>query len=202
MGWTDRDYNQSKYGGRGGQLLSLLSGSVKVFRLARIDVRIHASLIIAVVLVLLFGLGQGFTWQDRLQSMSAVFAIILLHEFGHCFTARWVGGEADEIIMSPIGGLALARPPHRPLPTFLTVLGGPAVNIIICLICGSIVLAMAHRWPWNPFDMSLFANQAMHLPVARYTLWIYQISYWILLFNLLPIFPLDGGQMLRKFYGL
>ena len=63
-------------------------------------------------------------WQVRAETMSIYFVIILLHEFGHCFAGRWVGGEADEILMTPLGGLAFARPPKRPLPTFITVAAG------------------------------------------------------------------------------
>src|SRR2546423_14085770 len=135
MAFSDREYYREGRTG-GNPFMWLLTGSVPLFTVFGIHVRAHASLIITIVLVLVFGLGPGFTWQDRVQSMGILFCIVLLHEFGHCFAARWVGGQADEIIMHPLGGLALTRPPHRPLPMFLTVAGGPAVNVIICLVCG------------------------------------------------------------------
>jgi len=198
MGWQDRHYNREGFGsGTGNPLMWILSGSVPLFTAFGIRVRAHASLVILVVMVLLFGLGQGFTWQDRVQSMSILFLIVLLHEFGHCFTARWVGGDADDILMHPLGGLAFARPPHRPLPTFLTVAGGPAVNVLICVICGSILWATSGWLPWNPFRFMPIGDFRSWADVYRYAFWIYQISWSMLMFNLLPIFPLDGGQMLQ-----
>ena len=200
MGFEDRPYYREGRGaaGMGNPLMWLLTGTVPLFTAFAIRVQAHASLILTIVLVLLFGLGQGFTWQDRVGSMTMLFAIVLLHEFGHCFAARWVGGDADEIVMHPLGGLALARAPHRPLPTFITVAGGPAVNVVICLVCG-VILWLAMGWvPWNPARSRPVDPFSGWLDVVWYTGWIYQVSYSLLLFNLLPIYPLDGGQMLQS----
>jgi len=180
-------------------MMWLLTGSLPLFTIFGIRVRAHASLVLTIALVLLLGLGPGFGWQDRVQSMSILFLIVLLHEFGHCFAARWVGGQADEIVMHPLGGLALAQAPRRPWPTFVTVAGGPAVNVVICLICGAILYALSGWVPWNPFGFTKpIRNFEGWLDVWRYSYWIYQISFTLLIFNLLPIFPLDGGQMLQS----
>ncbi len=176
----------------------ILNGSVPLFTAFGIRVRAHSSLVLFIGLVLLFGLGQGYTWQDRVFSMTALFGIVLLHEFGHCFSARWVGGEAEDILMHPLGGLAFAKPPHRPLPTFITVAGGPMVNVIICIICGTILFTLTGKLPWSPFYINPFAPFSGWMDVAWYAYWIYQMSYTILLFNLLPIFPLDGGQIVQS----
>jgi Zn-dependent protease len=176
----------------------LMTGSVPLFTAFGIRVRMHASLLLLIVLVLLFGLGQGFTWQDRLQSMGVLFGIILLHEFGHCFAARSVGGEANDILMWPLGGLAMANAPRRPWPTFITVAGGPLVNVIICAICGA-ALYLRFGWlPWNPFRFASFGHFESWLSWGRYAFWIYQVSWSLLIFNLMPIFPLDGGQLLQS----
>src|SRR5260221_14621489 len=139
MGWQDRSYYRDSGRGSSNPLLWLMTGSVPLFTAFGIRVRAHASLLVLVVLELLFGLGQGFTWQDRVQSMGALFGIILLHEFGHCFAARSGGGQADDILMWPLGGLSMAHAPRRPWPTFVTVAGGPLVNVLICLVCGLIL---------------------------------------------------------------
>ena len=175
----------------------LLYGSVPLFTAFNIRVRCHASLLLMAALVLLLGWGPGFGWQDSVGGMIALFCIVLLHEFGHCFTARWVGGDADEIIMHPLGGLALARPPRRPWPTFLTVAGGPAVNVAICLICGLFLLITAHTLPGNPFNPRPLFRFGGWIDLRWDAYWIYEMSYMLLVFNLLPIFPLDGGQMLQ-----
>lgn len=198
MAWQDRSYYRDRNSSAGNPLLWLLTGSVPLFTVFNIRVRAHASMILYVVSVLIFGLGAGFTWQDRVQNVTVLFAIVLLHEFGHCFAARWVGGEANDILMHPLGGLAMAAPPRRPLPTFITVAGGPAVNVLICLVCGAILWTLSGWLPWNPFSFTKpIRNFYGWFDVWRYVYWIYQISWTLLVFNVLPIFPLDGGQMLQ-----
>ncbi|MDB5325625.1 MAG: Peptidase family [Phycisphaerales bacterium] len=199
MGYQDRDYSRGRVG-NGGMMLWLWYGSVPLFRIFGIDVRAHSMLLITITLGLLFGVGIGFGYQDRLSSMAALFTIVLLHEFGHCFACRWVGGSADEIVMHPLGGLALCAPPQRPLPTFITVAGGPAVNVLICVVTGIILFVMTGWLPASPFTyhpFPFFSHSAATLETIRFTYWVYEMSWSLLVFNLLPIFPLDGGQMLQ-----
>ena len=196
MGYQDRAYFRDRGNVSFNPLTWLLYGSLPLFTAFDIRVRAHASLVLTTVLVLLFGWGPGFGFQNKVGSAGALFVIILLHEFGHCFTARWVGGEAHDILMHPLGGVAMASPPRRPLPTFLTVAGGPAVNVLICGVCGMILLIYAHWLPSNPFTPRPVVFPGWLDPVW-YAYWIYEMSYMLLVFNLLPIFPLDGGQMLQ-----
>jgi Zn-dependent protease len=198
MGWQDRSYYRDSSQGAGNPLMWLWSGSVPLFTAFGIRVQAHAMLVIYVALVLVFGLGQGFYWQDRLLNVGVLFAIVLLHEFGHCFAARRVHGEANEIVMHPLGGLALATPPRRPWPTFVTVAGGPAVNVVICALCGTLLYFSLGWLPWNPIHNPSPGAWQGWLDVSRYAYWIYQISWMLLVFNMLPIFPLDGGQMLQS----
>jgi Zn-dependent protease len=197
MAWQDRHYYRDQSGRANSPLTWLIYGSVPLFTALGIRVRALSWMVVYVVSVLLFGLGRGFTWQDRVQNVTVLFAIVLAHEFGHCFTCRWVGGEANDILMHPLGGVALALPPRRPWPTFLTVAGGPAVNVLICLICG-LILHLTSGWlPWNPFSFHPIGHFDSWVDIWRYANWIFQISYMLLIFNLLPIYPLDGGQMLQ-----
>ena len=94
MAWQDRPYYRDQRGSSGNPLMWVLTGSVHLFTVFGIRVRAHASLIILVTLVLLFG-GSGVTAEMRVQSMTILFIVILLHEFGHCFAARWEGGDAN-----------------------------------------------------------------------------------------------------------
>ena len=202
MGWEDRPYYRDRPAGGGGPLMWLMTGSVPLFTAFGIRVRAHAILVLSIALMLLFGFGYpGFTLQDRVTAATILFLIVLLHEFGHCFTARWVGGEADDILMHPLGGLAMASPPRRPLPTFLTVAGGPAVNVVICILTGVVLWWQTGAVPWNPFRFNppiAFDITPAWFNVFWYAFWIYQVSWQLLIFNLLPIFPLDGGQMLQS----
>lgn len=202
MGWEDRPYYRDSRPSTN-PLMWLWTGSVHLFNVAGIRVRIHASLLLVIALVLLFGLGGfGDSVLLRVQSMAMLFLIILLHEFGHCFAARSVGGSAEEILMTPLGGLAMAMAPRRPWATFVTVAGGPAVNVAICLLCGLALYFILGVFPLGPWTIGrmysrIYLFHPGWLTAAGYLFWIYTWSYGLLLFNLIPVFPLDGGQMLQ-----
>jgi stage IV sporulation protein FB len=208
MGWEDRPYYRDRSGSAGNIFWSLLTGSVPLFTAFGIRVRAHASLIILIVMVTLFDSTKGFdAIQVRATSMGMLFLIILLHEFGHCFAARSVGGDANEILLWPLGGLALASPPHRPWPTFVTVAGGPLVNVAICVVAGVVVWAVGGGVvSFNPFYIFapertgdlLYTGHHVAYEVAIYSCWVFRLSYWLFLFNMIPMFPLDGGQMLQS----
>jgi Zn-dependent protease len=199
MSWQDRDYNRADDDGRrwSGPLWWLLAGSLPLGTWFGVRVRAHVSLIIFLALELLFprySREMGWAWALQTAAVGAVvlFGLVLLHEFGHCVAARSVGGRADEVLLWPLGGLAYTDPPRRPWPTFVTVAGGPLVNVGVCLVTGVALAAMGSPLPLNPFAASLAVEGA-----AYYVGWVFYISYLLLLFNLLPIFPLDGGQMLQ-----
>jgi Zn-dependent protease len=195
MGWEDRSYYRD---GRQANdpVSAVLNGSLPLFTFRGIRVRVHATLLIFIASVLLFGLGKGFSLEDRVESMAILFGIVLVHEFGHCFAARSVGGNAEEVMMTPLGGLAFAYAPRKPYPQFITVAGGPAVNVAICIICAALLYSLGGAVSWHPFHPFGYAAGRWAL-LGWHVGWIFTISYLLLLFNLLPIFPLDGGQMLQ-----
>lgn len=198
MGFQDRDYyREDRPGWMSGPIGWLLDGRVKLFEVFGITIQIHSSLIVLMALVILLGTGFGTTPQDRVIFVTMLFVIILLHEFGHCLASRWTGGEAREILMWPLGGLASVEPVRRPWPTFAAVAGGPAVNVIICVVAGAVLFLTTGNWPLGPFSLGESRPTPGWFEVSFYAWSIYSISYALLLFNLLPIFPLDGGQMLQ-----
>src|SRR5438046_10265025 len=71
------------------------------------------------------------SWIDATMLMALLFVIVLLHEFGHCFGARAVDGDAQEVLMWPLGGLAFVDVPHTPRANFIATAAGPAVNIVL-----------------------------------------------------------------------
>ena len=202
MGWQDRHYYRDGGNGPMNPLMWLVAGSVSLGTWFGIRVRMHASMVVFIVLMLLFrGLGN---WQNTLTGMALLFVIVLLHEFGHCFGSWLVGGSPSEILMHPLGGLAYAGAPHRAWPNFITVLFGPLVNVLICLLAAIGTAMVIGSWrvlPWNPMAVSY--RDLVHLSDSGfrtlYYLWmVFGVSYAILLFNLWPVFPLDGGQMLQS----
>src|SRR6266498_3261956 len=202
MAWQDRPYYRDRQESGTNPFWWILTGSVPLFTVFGIRVRMHASLLLLIVLVLLFGIGGfGSSISLRVQSVSMLFMVILLHEFGHCFAARSVGGDADEILMTPLGGLAMAMAPRRPWATFVTVAGGPAVNVIICLVCAIglyFILGVYPLGPWTFGKIYPAVRNPGWLQLSSYLFWIYATSWFLLAFNMLPIFPMDGGQMLQS----
>jgi Zn-dependent protease len=91
-----------------------------------------------------------------------LFAIVLLHEFGHCFAARHEGGSAEEILMWPLGGLAYCEVPHVPRANFVTAAGGPFVNVLICIVCALALLPFQLLPPLNPFNFEHVYRPQLH----------------------------------------
>ncbi len=182
-----------------------ITWSLPIGRLFGIRIRVHLLFVlIAVVLVVRDAadnpdLARGLI--EGLAFVGILFGIILLHEFGHCFGARAVGGEADEILLWPLGGLAYTQPPHTPIGHLVTTIAGPLVNVLICGACLTFLvidhpaqsLRVVH---WNPFHLGLA------LPYTSITqVWVsyvFSISYVLLLFNLVPMYPLDGGRIFQS----
>jgi Zn-dependent protease len=111
----------------------------------------------------------------------ALFGIVLLHEFGHALACRQVGGVADRILLWPLGGVAYAAPPARPGAYLWTIAAGPLVNVVLVpvfFLCG--------------FLLGDASPEA-----ARFWGRLQVINLVLLVFNMLPIYPLDGGQVLR-----
>lgn len=197
MGWQDRDYSRTPSGGGWSVLNWLLTGSVPLFRVFGISVRMHAAFLVMVALWLLFGFGPGTPLVFKLQVVAVLWTIIILHEFGHCFGARWTGGSAELITLNPLGGLAYAMAAHNPFSQTVTVAAGPAVNVIICIITGSILLPMTGDVPLTPWSGFRGFFSSDWATLLEWVMLFHSISLGLLYFNLLPIFPLDGGQLLH-----
>src|SRR4029077_17752061 len=90
-------------------------------------------------------------WIDVCIVMGLLFLSVLAHEFGHCFGARYVNGDAREILMWPLGGLASVDVPHTPRANFITTVCGPAVNLVLCLLALLGLFLLGSFQPnWNP----------------------------------------------------
>lgn len=136
-----------------------------------------------------------------------LFLSVLLHEFGHCFTARAVDGDADDILMWPLGGLASVQLPHVPRAHLLTALGGPAVNLVLCVVTFAALTAFGYLPPFSPF-WNVYVEGLYHwhsgtwvadLGAGVRTLaQVFFVNWVLMLFNLVVIgFPLDGARVLQ-----
>jgi Zn-dependent protease len=160
-------------------------------KIAGIELKVHATFVLLLVWV------GWIHWQEGRSIAAAangvlfilaLFACIVLHELGHALTARRYGIRTRDIVLLPIGGVArLERIPEEPIRELLVAIAGPAVNVVIAAVL-FVALSVTGSWQGldglaiaeGPFfERVLFANVA------------------IVLFNLLPAFPMDGGRMLR-----
>jgi len=163
----------------------------------------------------------SLAWVDACVFMGLLFFSVLLHEFGHCFAARGVGGEASEVLLWPLGGLANVELPQRPAPHFLTAAAGPATNLVLAALCLLILLCLGENSvqpAWNPLPGGThsFPMRGFDGKVALYTwsgeqklfawhhpsVWLVRF-FWINWFSavlniVLCGFPLDGGRMLQS----
>ena len=166
---------------------SIRRGSVHLFRVGGIDLFLHWSWFLVAVFEINARTGRysSMTW-NALEYL-ALFFIVMLHEFGHALACRQVGGEANQIVLWPLGGVAYVDPPPRPGATLWSIAAGPLVNVVLVPILSFIVM----------LDRSL--GWAATMPNAYALLdALYFINKVLLIFNLLPIYPLDGGQILRS----
>ncbi len=129
----------------------------------------------------------------------SLFVIILLHEFGHCFACRWVKGEADDILMWPLGGLASCRPPHNWKASIITTIGGPAVNVALVPVLAAAIYATGGTTQaviFNPFNYGGAWSSYVDTWWRSLIWWSYFTNWVLLGFNvLLPMFPMDGGRI-------
>src|ERR1041384_2554868 len=130
--------------------------------------------------------------------LALLWLFVVLHEFGHCFAARSVGGQADQILLWPLGGLAMVDHPRRPWPEFVTVAGGPLVNVVLFLVAG-VLLAFgafgAPYVPWNPFHVWEFYS-SWPAPLSWLAL-TFKLNLILFLFNMWPMYPMDMGRILH-----
>jgi stage IV sporulation protein FB len=137
-------------------------------------------------------------------AMACLFVIVLAHEFGHCIACRWMRGRADEILLWPLGGLAYCQPPNQWKAHLITAIGGPLVNVVLCLIAGTSLGLITGTWLGvaipNPLNLSpLIYDQRLSNHWLNLTLFLINyLSFTLLLFNLLPTFPLDGGRIVQS----
>ena len=162
-------------------------GSIHLFRFLGIAVYLHWSWFPVAVIQISYRAQRYSSYVWCVFEYLALFAIVLMHEFGHALACRSVGGRADLIVLWPLGGVAYVDPPPRPGATLWSLAAGPLVNALLIPI-----LSIGWMLASGPHFQSTMPNFSEFVS----TLWL--INLVLLLFNLLPIYPLDGGQILRS----
>jgi Zn-dependent protease len=160
-------------------------GSIRLFRFSGIDVFLHWTWFLMAVYEIQ-GRNSGYSsviW--KVFEYLALFVIVTLHEFGHALACRQVGGRANQIVLWPLGGVAYVDPPPRPGATLWSIAAGPLVNVALIPVFWILLHATGSVGLQSP-DVYRLIGQ------------VTQINTWLLIFNILPIYPLDGGQIFRS----
>jgi Zn-dependent protease/CBS domain-containing protein len=166
-----------------------MSWSLNIGKVAGTVVRIHLTflLFLAWIFFASFASGGPQNAWSSLIFMLLLFTCVLLHEFGHIFTARYFGVPTPYVTLLPIGGVAqLERIPEEPWEEFLIAIAGPLVNVAITLALVFIGGASLHGQSTAIDNMQV----AMIDRLAG-------VNLFLALFNMIPAFPMDGGRVLR-----
>lgn len=173
-----------------------MKGSWHIGRIAGIDIKIHLTFIF---ILIWFGLSAYLNGGSITAAMTnvllilALFLCVILHELGHALTARLFGISTKDITLLPIGGVArLESMPEDPKEELLVAVAGPAVNAVIAagLFTGLL--------------LSGFFSQGMNITALMNNFWLQLLvaNITLVLFNLIPAFPMDGGRVLRSILAL
>jgi tetratricopeptide (TPR) repeat protein/Zn-dependent protease len=164
-----------------------LGYSLRLFTFSGITVYLHWSWFLVAYFEIVRRVNPYSSLAWNILEYVALFGIVVLHEFGHALACRQVGGQADRIVLWPLGGVAFVNPPPRPGPTLWSIAAGPLVNVaLVPVTVGLWWLAAKEGW---------FGS---HPDAYRFIRSMAAINLVLLIFNLLPIYPLDGGRILQS----
>jgi Zn-dependent protease/CBS domain-containing protein len=165
--------------------------SWKIGKLAGIDLRIHATFLLLLGFVAASHWIAGKSLDAALGGIwfiLALFGCVVLHELGHALMARKYGIPTRDITLLPIGGVArLERMPEKPGQELWVALAGPAVNVVIA---AGLFAWLALTGDWAPLAQ-------LHIAAGPFAERLLAANVWLVAFNLIPAFPMDGGRVLR-----
>jgi stage IV sporulation protein FB len=172
-----------------------MSWSFPIGRLFGSEIRIHVTFLLLLAWIGISHYTQGGA-QAAVQGIAfilALFACVVAHEFGHALAARRYGIRTPDITLLPIGGLArLERMPEKPGQEIVVAIAGPLVNVVIAAV---LILFLGTR-----FDLG--ALQQLDNPTVDFVMRLASVNIFLVMFNLIPAFPMDGGRVLRALLAL
>ena len=161
------------------------AGTFHAFKLFGVDVYLHWMWFLLIFFEMQ---GKMRGYDSRLWNgieIVSIFVIVLMHEYGHALACRSVGGRADRIVLWLLGGVAFVQPPPRPGAVLWSIAAGPLVNVALVpvTIIGYVMVAAYADPSWTNLQ--------------HFALSLCVINGALFCFNMLPIYPLDGGQILQ-----
>lgn len=176
-----------------------MSWAFRIAQVRGIDIKVH----ITFFLILIFG---GLQWADSTPGnpiegilfgvvlMLLLFACVTLHELGHSIAAQGYGIPVKEIVLLPLGGVALiSKNPEKPLHELVIAAAGPLVNVIIAAVLFGVVAGTGAV----PTDIGQLGRLLEGPSLQTMLVWLLAANISLVIFNLIPAFPLDGGRIFR-----
>ncbi len=172
-----------------------MKGSFQIASFAGIPVKLHWTFGLVFLWVFYISFTSGL---DAVQIAFAlgfvllIFLCVVLHEYGHALMARRFDVITRDIILSPIGGIArLERIPKRPLHEFLIAIAGPLVNVVIAILIAAGILIVSGNLPELTWRFWHFEEEPSLAQI------VFQVNIILIVFNMIPAFPMDGGRVFR-----
>lgn len=162
--------------------------SLTIGRIAGTDIRLHFTFLLFLAWIGIADYLQGgaAAAMDSIAFLLLVFLCVTLHEFGHIAMARRFGISTPQVTLSPIGGIAsMERMPEKPMQELLVALAGPLVNVVIALL---LVIG---------FGITVSGMTGIDFEQATLAERLLIVNIMLVLFNMVPAFPMDGGRVLR-----
>jgi Zn-dependent protease len=173
--------------------------SLRLGRAFGIPLFVHPTFLLIILWALYSTRAHGlFAVAFVVAGVLAVFGCVLLHELGHALMARYFGIRTRDITLYPIGGVArLDRMSEKPHEELCIALAGPAVNVAIAALLTPFLIMAAFSGA-IPDATDLFTSVDGPVSfVGGFLLWLWQANVFLVLFNMIPAFPMDGGRVFR-----
>ncbi|NGP89892.1 site-2 protease family protein [Fodinibius halophilus] len=179
-----------------------MKGSLKLGRIAGIKIQVHWTFLLLILWIVVLELTKGNSTEAILWStffIMVLFGCVVLHELGHALTAQRFNIPTQQITLLPIGGVAsLEKMPEDPKEEFLVAIAGPAVNVVIALILYMVL-------PMEQFlveDPEMAEEVLSTINGSNFLFFLFSANVLLVLFNLIPAFPMDGGRIFRALLSL
>ncbi len=184
--------------------MDFFNQGIPLGRWFRINVILHWTFVLYAVFEIFQSGGHA---ADSALVMGLLFATVLTHEFGHALSCKAVGGQADRIVLWPLGGVAFVQPPMNPRAWLITTVCGPLVNAVLWpvfyLLSRHLILERLGDYGWGLLGPTISGSAAIGFPSdfgipIQLSVMMWQINKLLLLFNLIPAYPMDGGRILQE----
>lgn len=179
-----------------------MKASLNLGRISGIKIIVHWTFFFLILWIVLDELKRGSPIESILFNVTfvlAVFFCVVLHELGHALTAKRFGVKTKKITLLPIGGMAsLDKIPESPKQELLVVIAGPLVNVVIAILLYLIVPIQELANMNFAENLEMFSS----LTLQNFLLYLFIVNVMLVIFNMIPAFPMDGGRILRALLAL